>query len=91
MRQNDTLRCRVANCDFIDAATIISAPKSQAGSNFIYCISYSRRGMHYTGEIGTSLRTKFGEHRRAVNGNDADQPVARHFNTSNHSVSDMEI
>ena len=56
-----------------------------------YCISYSRRGMHYTGEIGTPLRTKFGEHRRAVNGNDADQPVARHYNTSNHSVSDMEI
>ena len=37
--------------------------------------------MHYTGEIGTPLRTKFGEHRRAVIGNDADQPFARHFNT----------
>ena len=33
----------------------------------------------------------FGEHRRAVIGNDANQPVARHFNNSNHSVSDMVI
>jgi hypothetical protein len=29
--------------------------------------------------------------RRAVIGNDANQPVFRHFNTGNHSVSDMEM
>jgi hypothetical protein len=35
------------------------------------------------------LRTRFGEHRRAVIGNDANQPVF--FKSRNHSVSDIEI
>ena len=35
--------------------------------------------------------TRFGEHRRAVISNNSNQPVARHFNSGNHSVSDMEI
>jgi hypothetical protein len=50
--------------------------------------------MLYIGETGRPLRTRFGEHRRAVIGNDANQPLARHFNngiTGNHSVSDMEV
>ena len=47
--------------------------------------------MLYVGETGRSLRTRFGEHRHAVIGNDANQPVARHFNTGNHSASDREI
>jgi hypothetical protein len=47
--------------------------------------------MLYIGETGRSLRTRFGELRRSVIGNEANQPVARHSNTSNHSVSDMEI
>jgi hypothetical protein len=47
--------------------------------------------MLYIGETGRCLRTRFGEHRRAVIGNDANQPVARHFNNGNHSVSDMII
>ena len=47
--------------------------------------------MLYIEETGRHLRTRFGEHRHAVIGNDANQPVARHFNTGNHSVSDMEI
>jgi hypothetical protein len=38
-----------------------------------------------------TVRTRYGEHRRAVIGNDASQPVARHFNNGNHSVSDMVI
>ena len=37
------------------------------------------------------LRTRFGEHRRAVTSNDANQPVARHFNNGSHCVSDMKI
>ena len=32
----------------------------------------------------------FGEHRRAVS-NDANQPVARHFNSGSHCISDMKI
>jgi hypothetical protein len=37
--------------------------------------------MLYIGETGRSLSTRFVEHRRAVIGNDANQPVARHFNS----------
>ena len=55
------------------------------------CISCSRCGMLYIGETGRCLRTRFGEHRRAVTSNDANQPVARHFNNGSHCVSDMEI
>ena len=47
--------------------------------------------MLYIVEIGRQLRTRFGEHRRAVTANDANQPVARHFNSSSHSISDMKI
>ena len=36
--------------------------------------------MLYIGETGRCLRTKFGERHRAVTSNDANQPVARHFN-----------
>ena len=41
----------------------------------------------------TTLRTTFGEHRRAVFANDANQPrlIARHFNSGSHCISDMKI
>ncbi len=43
------------------------------------------------GETGRQLRTRFGEHRRAVSANDANQPVARQFNPGSHCISDMKI
>ena len=43
-------------------------------------ISYLLHLMIYIRETGRPLRTRFGEHRRAVIGNDANKPVARHFN-----------
>ena len=57
----------------------------------VYCIACSRCGMLYIGETGRQLRTRFGEHRRAVSANDANQPVARHFNSGCHYISDMKI
>ncbi len=47
--------------------------------------------MLYFGETGRQLRTRFGEHRRAISANDANQPVARHFNSGSHCISDMKI
>ena len=47
--------------------------------------------MLYIGGTGRTLRTRFGEHRRAVQANDVHQPVARHFNAGNHCISDMKI
>ena len=85
---------------FIDSSTVISAPKftynikhnfTCTSTHLIYCISCSRCGMLYIGETGRQLRARFGEHRRAVSANDANQPVARHFNSGSHSISDMKI
>ena len=95
--------CGVAQCKtckFIDSSTVISAPKftynikhnfTCTSTHLIHCISCSRRGMLYIGETGRQLRTRFGEHRRAVSANDANQPVARHFNSGSHCISDMKI
>ena len=54
-------------------------------------MSCSRCGMLHTGETGRCLRTRFGEHRRSVTSNDANQPVARRFDNGSHCVSDMKI
>ena len=35
--------------------------------------------------------SRFGEYHRAVTANDADQPVAKHFNTCSNNVSDIKI
>ena len=98
-----TFPCKRGNCktcDYIDSTTTISAPKSNykikhlfscASSHLIYCISCSRCGMLYIGETGRTLRTRFGEHGRAVQANDVHQPVARHFNAGNDCISDMKI
>ena len=76
-------------CKFIDCFTSISAPKfvyhikhhfTCTSSHLIYCISCSRCGMLYIGKTGRCLRSRFGEHRRSVTSNDANQSVARHFN-----------
>ena len=37
------------------------------------------------------LRKRFGEHRRAVTANNANQPAARHFISGSHNISDMKI
>ena len=98
-----TFPCGVAQCKtckFIDSSAVISAPLltyniknnfTCTSTHLIYCISCSRCGMLYIGETGRQLRTRFGEHRRAVSANDANQPVARHFNSGSHWISDMKI
>ena len=47
--------------------------------------------MLYKGETGRLLSTRFGAHRRAVIGNDTNQPVTTYLNSGNHSFSDMKI
>ena len=98
-----TFPCGVGQCKtcrFIDSSTTISAPKfvyhikqhfTCTSSHLIYCISCNRCGMLCIGETGRCLRTRFGENRRSITSNDANQPVARHFNNGSHCVSDMKI
>jgi hypothetical protein len=57
----------------------------------LLCISCSRYGLLYIGKIERSLKIRFGEHRHAVIGNNANQPIATYFDTGIHSVSDIEI
>jgi hypothetical protein len=51
----------------------------------------SRYGLLYIGKIERSWKIRFGQHQRAVIGNDANQPIARYFDTGIHRVSDIEI
>ena len=87
-------------CKFIDSSITISALKfvyhikhhfTCTSSHLIYHISCSRCGMLYIGETGRCVRTRFGQHRLSVTSNDANQPVARHFNNGSHCVSDKKI
>ena len=59
--------------------------------NLIDCISCNKCGLLYIGETGRSLRVRFGEHRRSVNNHDNTKPVATHFTSGSHCVSDMKI
>jgi hypothetical protein len=64
------------------SSTISRAPPPNSSTASHHVISCSRCGMLYIGETGRSLRTRFGEHQRAVIDNDANHElVARHFNT----------
>ncbi len=41
--------------------------------------------------VKSFLWARFGEHRRAVSANYANQPAARHFSSGSHIISDMKI
>ena len=43
------------------------------------------------GETGRRLSDRFAEHLRSVRNNDVDKPVARYFNATNHSISDIKV
>ena len=60
--------------------------------NLVYCI-FCRRCAHerYIGETGRSLRERFGEQLRNVQKNTPGFPVAEHFNSVGHSLSDMVV
>ena len=64
-------------------------------SNIIYCISCSKSCQlcigETKGETGRRLSDRFAEHLRSVRNNDVDKPVARHFETVNHSISDIKV
>jgi len=43
------------------------------------------------GETGRSLRSRFGEHLRGIRNNTPGFPVARHFNSTGHSIADVQV
>ena len=59
--------------------------------NLVYCISYRRCSHLYIGETGRSLRSRFGEHLRSIRKNTPGFPVAQHFNSTGHIITDVQV
>lgn len=57
-----------------------------------YSIMLCHRCSHiYVGEIWRSLRRRFGEHLRSLRNNTPAFPVAQHFNSAGHSITDSQV
>ena len=59
--------------------------------NVVYCISCRRCPQLYIGETGRALHERFGEHLRSIQKNTGGFPVAEHFNSPGHSLSDIAV
>jgi len=64
---------------------------TRKSKNIVYCISCRRCPQLYIGEIGRTLHERFGEHLRSVKKNTGGFPVAEHFNSPGHSLSDIAV
>ena len=87
-------------CPFLSQNTSICGPNCNflvphnftcTSSNIIYCISCNKCSKLHIGETGRRLSDRFAEHLRSVRNKDVDKPVAQHFNSANHSISDMKV
>ena len=57
----------------------------------VYSISCRRCPLLYTGETGRNLRSRFSEHLRRISNNTPGCPLAQHFNSTGHSISDVQV
>ena len=61
-------------------------------SNVIYLITCMRCGLQYVGETGQPLHLRVNGHRHNITHRNIDKsPVAEHFNSGAHMVSDMAV
>ena len=58
--------------------------------NLIYLVTCKKCGIQYVGMTKNRLRTRINGHRYDIR-NKLDKPVARHFNSDGHSLSDMSV
>jgi len=98
-----TFRCsrkRCFTCPFISSRTLVEGPKSTfqvkehfdcTSSNIIYCIHCSVCNLLYFGETGRCLGDHFRDHLYNICKQDLTKPVSRHFNSHNHSESDIIV
>ena len=91
-------RPRCQTCEFITPLTDIRGPKSTftirdhftcTSENLVYCISCRRCSHIYIGENGRSLRNRIGGHLRSVRNSTPGFPVAQHFNSAGHIITDV--
>ena len=80
-------------CEFFTPLTEIQGPKSTfticdhftcMSENLLYCISFRRCSHIY-------IRSRIGEHLRSVCENTPGFPVALHFNSAGHSITDVQV
>jgi len=93
-------RSRWNTCEYINPLTVIPGPKCTftirehftcMSENLVYCISCRRCSHLYIGETSRSLRSRFGEHLRSIRKNTPGFPVAQHFNSTCHSITDVQV
>ena len=73
------------------SATTIREHFTCKSENVVYCISCRRCPQLYIGETGRALHERFGEHLRSIQKNTGGFPVAEHFNSPGHSLSDIAV
>ena len=56
----------------------------------VYLISCTRCSAKYVGETGNTLRTRMNQHRWDII-NHIDSPIAHHFNSARHTISNLRI
>ena len=92
-------RKRCLTCPFVVSLTTVTGPKSNltitdhfncTTPNIIYCrVQCSNCNKLYIGETGRSLGDRIRDHLYDIRKNDQPKPVSRHFNSSNHCISDF--
>ena len=61
-------------------------------SNLVYCISCNQSPtILYIGETRQSLRSHFSKHLQSIRNNTPGFPVAQHFNSTGHNISDIRV
>ena len=93
-------RPRCQTCEYINPVTEIRGSECPftihdhfycVSETLVYCISCHRCSHLYIGETGRSLRSRFGEHLRSIRNNTPGFPVAQHFNSTSHSIADVQV
>ena len=93
-------RTRCNTCPFITNTNHVFGPKNSMAvtdiftcttTNVVYCITCLKCGLLYVGSTIRRLGDRFAEHLRLTRQNNHCYPVSVHFNTNDHSVSDMSI
>ena len=91
-------RKRCITCPFVISRTSVTGPKSSLNitdhfdcttPNVVYCIQCSKCNQLYIGETGRRLGDRIRDHIYNIRKIDLSKPVSRHFNSSNHSISNF--
>jgi hypothetical protein len=97
-------KCKRRNCPYCPKPSVQGYIKSKItketyrttkyvsceSRNVIYCIECTQCGKQYIGETKRSFRIRISEHMGDVRNTRNYKPVARHFNSRNHTIKNMK-